>query len=47
MKFTLQKDSFLEALQKVQNVVERKNTVQILSNVLLTTDKDSLSLILK
>ena len=44
MKFTLQKDSFLEALQKVQNVVERKNTVQILSNVLLTTDKDSLSL---
>lgn len=44
MKFTLAKDTFLEALQKVQNVVEKKNTVQILSNILLTSTKDTLSL---
>src|SRR6187551_1075159 len=44
MKFTLAKETFLEALQKVQNVVEKKNTVQILSNVLLASDKESLSL---
>jgi DNA polymerase-3 subunit beta len=44
MKFTVAKEKFLEALQRVQNVVEKKNTVQILSNVLLASDKDSLSL---
>lgn len=44
MKFTVAKDTFLEALQKVQNVVEKKNTVQILSNVLLASTKDALSL---
>lgn len=44
MKFTVAKDTFLEALQKVQNVVEKKNTVQILSNVLLASDKERLSL---
>ncbi|MEW6058008.1 MAG: DNA polymerase III subunit beta, partial [Bdellovibrionota bacterium] len=44
MKFTVAKDTFLEALQKVQNVVERKNTVQILSNVLLSSSKETLSL---
>ena len=44
MKFTIAKDAFLEALQRVQNVVEKKNTVQILSNVLLASDKDVLSL---
>jgi len=44
MKFTVAKDAFLEALQKVQNVVEKKNTVQILSNVLLSSDKEFLGL---
>lgn len=44
MKFTVAKDTFLEALQKVQNVVEKKNTVQILSNILLASTKDTLSL---
>lgn len=44
MKFTLAKDTFLEALQKVQNVVEKKNTVQILSNILLTSEREILSL---
>ena len=44
MKFTAPKDTFLEALQKIQNVVEKKNTVQILSNVLLSSDRDSLHL---
>lgn len=44
MRFTVPKDTFLEALQKVQNVVEKKNTVQILSNILLASSKDTLSL---
>ncbi len=44
MRFTVGKDTFLEALHKIQNVVEKKNTVQILSNVLLASDKDSLYL---
>lgn len=44
MKFTVAKDKFLDALHKIQNVVEKKNTVQILSNVLLSTSKESLSL---
>ncbi len=35
MKFTLQKDKFLEGLQVVQNVVSTRTTLPILSNVLL------------
>ncbi|MGE4232126.1 MAG: DNA polymerase III subunit beta [Bacteriovoracia bacterium] len=44
MQFTVSKDTFLEALQKVQNVVEKKNTVPILSNILLSAEKEKLSL---
>ncbi len=43
MKFTVQKDVLLEALQRTQNVVEKKNTLQILSNVLLETNGQILS----
>ncbi len=43
MKFITEKTNFLEALQKTQSVVERKNTVQILSNVLLNLEKNNLS----
>ncbi|MGE0615724.1 MAG: DNA polymerase III subunit beta [Bacteriovoracia bacterium] len=34
MKFTIDRDQLLNALQKVQSVVEKKNTVQILANIL-------------
>ncbi len=35
MKFTISKDSFLEAIQQVQHVVSARTTLAILSNVLL------------
>ncbi len=36
MKFTVEKTSLFEALQKVQSVVPSRNTLQILSNAMLT-----------
>ncbi len=44
MKFTVQKDVLLSSLQSVQSVVEKKNTVQILSNVLFEVSDNILSL---
>lgn len=44
MNFTIQRAPLLEALQKVQSVVEKKNTVQILGNILCTIQKQELSL---
>ena len=35
MEFRIDKDIFLKALQKVQGIVERRNTMPILSNVLI------------
>jgi DNA polymerase-3 subunit beta len=35
MEFKIDKDTFLRALQKVQGIVEKKNTMPILSNVLI------------
>jgi DNA polymerase-3 subunit beta len=35
MEFTIHKETFLKALQKVQGIVEKRNTMPILSNVLL------------
>lgn len=35
MKFTISKESFLEAIQQVQHVVSARTTLAILSNVLL------------
>ncbi|KAF0218398.1 MAG: DNA polymerase III subunit [Geobacteraceae bacterium] len=35
MEFKIDKDTFLKALQKVQGIVEKKNTMPILSNVLI------------
>ena len=42
MKLTISRDALFDALQKVQNVVEKKSTVQILSNVLLTVARDTM-----
>jgi len=44
MKFTIDRADLLRSLNHVHSVVERKNTIPILSNVLLKAEGDSLSL---
>ena len=44
MKFTVDRDELFNALQKVQSVVEKKNTIQILGNILCTAENGKLSL---
>ncbi|NKB36299.1 MAG: DNA polymerase III subunit beta [Gammaproteobacteria bacterium] len=44
MKFTIKREELLPALQIVNGVVERRQTLPILSNLLLSVKKDSLSL---
>jgi DNA polymerase-3 subunit beta len=44
MRLTIERSSLLKALNHVQSVVERRNTIPILSNVLLSAQGDSLKL---
>lgn len=44
MKFTIDRQTFLDALQKVQNVVPARSTLQILSNALVVVDETGLTL---
>lgn len=44
MKFVVDREALLGALQKVQSVVERKNTIQILGNILCVVKDNQLSL---
>lgn len=44
MKFTVSKESFLEGLQRVQNVVSTRTTLPILSNVLVEANAGGLRL---
>ncbi len=44
MKLTIEKDVLLEALQKVQSIVGQRSTLPILSNVLLKTEGETVSL---
>lgn len=44
MKLTLERASLLKALSHVQSVVERRNTIPILSNVLLAADGETVTL---
>lgn len=44
MNFSIERSPLLEALQKVQTVVEKKNTIQILGNILCTVTGSELSL---
>lgn len=44
MRVSISKDALLGAIQQVQSVVEKKNTVQILSNVLLTAKDQKISI---
>jgi DNA polymerase-3 subunit beta len=41
MQFTIERGALLKALGHVQNVVERRNTIPILSNVLLSADRSA------
>jgi DNA polymerase III subunit beta len=44
MRVTIERSSFLKALNHVQSVVERRNTIPILSNVLINAGKDGVRL---
>lgn len=44
MKFTIERDALFEAVQNLQSVVEKKSTVQILSNILCVAKDSVLSL---
>jgi DNA polymerase-3 subunit beta len=44
MKFNLEKDQMMEALQKVQSIVGQRTTLPILSNILLEVDNGLLTL---
>ena len=44
MKLTIERATFLKALAHVQSVVERRNTIPILANVLLDGKNGSLTL---
>lgn len=44
MKFTIDRADLLRSLNHVHSVVERRNTIPILANVLLRAEKDSISL---
>lgn len=44
MKITIERGALLKSLNHVQSVVERRNTIPILSNVLLRADQGQLSL---
>jgi len=45
MKFSIERSELLKALGHVQNVVERRNTIPILSNVLIGADDNGLTLV--
>jgi DNA polymerase-3 subunit beta len=44
MQLTIERAALLKALGHVQSVVERRNTIPILSNVLLSADRESMAL---
>ena len=44
MKVTVERTALLKSLGRVHRVVERRNTIPILANVLIRADKSKLSL---
>ena len=44
MKFKIKKEELLKGLRRIQGVVGRTNTMPILSNMLITADKDGLEM---
>ncbi len=45
MKLTIKKEEILKGLQRIQGVVEKKNTMPILSNMLLTADSKGVEIV--
>lgn len=45
MKLTIKKEEILKGLQRIQGVVEKKNTMPILSNMLLTADNNGIEIV--
>jgi DNA polymerase III subunit beta len=45
MKFNIQRDSFLEGIQKTLSIVEKKTTMPILNNVLIKAEKDKITIV--
>ena len=45
LTFSINREEFLKGLSRVQNIVERKNTVPILSNVLIDGTGDRLRML--
>ena len=45
MNFEIEKSAFLSSIQKVQSIVEKKQTITLLSNVKLSADNDQLEVI--
>lgn len=45
MKIKIKKDEILKGLQRIQGVVEKKNTMPILSNMLLTADSNGVEIV--
>lgn len=43
MEFTIEKELFVKALQKIQGIVEKRNTMPILSNVLIEAGDETLT----
>ena len=44
MKFTVEKSNLFKSLSHVQSIVEKKNTLPILSNILIEAQNNSLIL---
>jgi DNA polymerase-3 subunit beta len=44
MHFTIEKEVFLKGLSRIQAIVEKRNTIPILSNVLIETSDDGINL---
>jgi len=45
MKLSIERNALMKALGHVQNVVERRNTIPILSNVLMSAEGNTVSLV--
>ena len=45
MKFTVQRNTFLEGIQKTLSIVEKKTTMPILNNILLKTDNHKIKIV--
>ena len=45
MQFQIKRDTLIKSLSIAHNIIERKNTIPILANVLLETKKNVLSIV--